>query len=151
MTRSDRLMCMIPHQCIGSPLSSLFLIRLFGGVQWRGQRESIFVPHILQSQKPDSMEKTSHTIRSRCTCVWNFSGCNSHPFLHDSTFYLGYGLSFLSFLFLFSLFFMLLGMDTFFFLLHSPYLGKIYLSHMRFPVTSSQKRRRGSCSSSPLR
>ena len=133
MTRSDRSMCMIPHQCIGSPLSSLFLIRLFGGVQWRGQRESIFVLHILQSQKPDSMEKTSHTIRSRCTCVWNFSGCNSHPFLHDSTFFLGYVLSFLSFLFLFSLFFMLLDTNIFSstFLSHSPYSFCNMKSHIK--------------------
>ena len=40
MTRSDRLMCMIPHQCIGSPLSSLFLIRLFGGAQDREWKEA---------------------------------------------------------------------------------------------------------------
>ena len=81
MILSDSSMCMIPHQGIGSPLSSLFLIRLFSGAQDRGWRENILVLHILQSQKQDPMKKTSHTIRSRCACVWNFCGWNTHsPF-----------------------------------------------------------------------
>ena len=58
---------------------SLFLIRLFGGAQGREWRESILVLHILQSQKSDPMEKTRHTIRLRCACVWNISRWNSHP------------------------------------------------------------------------
>ena len=49
----------------------------------------MLVLHILQSQKSDLIEKTSHTIRSRCACVWNFSGWNSHLFLYDSIFYFG--------------------------------------------------------------
>ena len=32
-------------------------------------KRSIHVSHILQSQKPDPIEKTSHTIRSRCACM----------------------------------------------------------------------------------
>ena len=110
---------MIPHQSIGSPLSSL-LISLFGGAQGRGWRGSMLVLHILQRQKPDPMEKTSHTIKSRCACVWNFSGWNSHPFLHDSIFYFEIWANFL-FLFSFPFFFVLLGSNIFF-LLHSPYL-----------------------------
>ena len=89
MILSDRSIYMIPPQGSGSPLFSLFLIRLFGGAQDRWWRGSMLALHILQSQKPDPMEKTSHTIRSRCACVWNFSGWNSHPFLHDSIFYFG--------------------------------------------------------------
>ena len=50
-------------------------------------KRSIHILHILQSQKPDPIEKTDHTIRSRCACVWNFVGWNSHPFLHDSISY----------------------------------------------------------------
>ena len=102
MILSDRSIYMIPPpQGSGSPLFSLFLIRLFGGAQDRWWRGSMLALHILQSQKPDPMEKTSHTIRSRCACAWNFSGWNSHPFLHDSIFILRYGLSFLFFSFLF--------------------------------------------------
>ena len=90
---------------------SLLLIRLFGGTQGREWRENILVLHILQSQKPDPIEKTSHPIRSRCACVWNFSGWNSHLFLHDSIFYFEIWAIFL-FLFHF-LFPMLLGTDIF--------------------------------------
>ena len=38
----------------------------------QGMKRSIYVSHILQSQKPDPIEKTGHTIRLRCACVWNF-------------------------------------------------------------------------------
>ena len=51
----------------------------FCGVQGREWRGSILGPHMLQSQRPDPIEKASHTIRSRCACVWNFCGWNSHP------------------------------------------------------------------------
>ena len=111
-------MYMIPHQGNVSPLFSLFLVRLFGGAWVRGWRGSILVLHILQSQKSDPMEKTSHTIRSRCACVWNFSGWNSHPFLHDSIFYFEI---WANFLFLFSFPFFSFGFE-YIFLLHSPYL-----------------------------
>ena len=106
-------MCMIPHQGIGSPLSSL-LISLFGGAQGRGWRGSMLVLHILQRQKPDPMEKTSHTIKSRCACVWNFSGWNSHPFLHDSIFYFEIWANFL-FLFSFPFFFFCFWVRIYFF------------------------------------
>ena len=103
-------MCIIPHQGIISPLFSLFLVRLCGGTQGRGWRGSILVLYILRSQKPDQIEKTCHTIRSKCACVWNFSGWNSHPFLHDSIFYFEiWAIS------LFFLFPMLLGTDIFLF------------------------------------
>ena len=39
--------------------------------------------------KTRSNGETSHTIKSRCACVWNISGWNSHPFLHDSIYYFG--------------------------------------------------------------
>ena len=93
---------------------SLFLIRLFGGAQGREWRESILVLHILQSQKPDPIEKTNHTIRSRCACVWNFSGWNSHSFLHDSTFYFEIWANFL-FLFSFPFFFFCFWVRIYFF------------------------------------
>ena len=109
----DHLMCMTPHQGIGSPLSSL-LISLFGGAQGRGWRGSMLVLHILQRQKPDPMEKTSHTIKSRCACVWNFSGWNSHPFLHDSIFYFEIWANFL-FLFSFPFFFFCFWVRIYFF------------------------------------
>ena len=131
MTLSDRSMYMIPHQGIGLPPFSLFLIRLFGRAQGRGWRRSILVLYILQSQKPDPMEKTSHTIRSRCACVRNFSSCNSHPFLHDSIFYLRYGLSFLSSLFLFFPFFILLGTDIPFFFIAHIFLQDEYQGHVK--------------------
>ena len=131
MTLSDRSMCMIPCQGIGSSLFSLFLIRLFGGVQGKGWSGSMLVPHILQSQKPDPIEKTGHTIRSRCACV-EFSGWNSHLFLHDSIFYFEIWAIFLfSFFFLFP-FPMLLGTDTFFlFLSHSSYSFCNMKSHVK--------------------
>ena len=73
------------------------------GWEWRGP---ILVPHILQSEKPDLIEKIDHTIRSRCACVWNFYGWNSHTFLHDSIFYFEiwaiFPFLFLFFVFLFS-------------------------------------------------
>ena len=50
-------------------------------------KRNIHILHILQSQKPDPIEKTGHTIRLRCACVWNLSEWSSHPFLHDSIFY----------------------------------------------------------------
>ena len=112
-------MYMIPHQGNVSPLFSLFLVRLFGGAQGRERRGSILVLYILQSQKPYPIEKTCHTIRSRCACVWNFSGWNSHPFLHDSIFYFEiWAIFFFFFLFIFPI---LLGTDIFLFLSHSPY------------------------------
>ena len=129
MILSDRSMRTIPHQDIGSPLSSLFLIRLFWWNSGQGMKRSIYVSHILQSQKPDPIEKTSHTIRSRCACVWNFSGWNSHSFPHDSIFYLGYELSFFS---LFFLFFILLGTDTLFFCIAHIFLQDEYQSHGPF-------------------
>ena len=70
MTFSDRSMSMISHQGIVSPLISLFLVKLFGGAQGRGRRGSILVLYILQSKKLNPIEKTGHTIRSRCAmCV----------------------------------------------------------------------------------
>jgi len=51
----------------------------FCGVQGREWRGSILGPHMLHSQRLDPIEKASHTIRSRCACVWNFCGWNSHP------------------------------------------------------------------------
>ena len=108
MTFSNRSVCMIPHQGTVSPLFSLFLVRLFAGAQSRGRKGSILVLYILQSQKPDPIEKTDHTIRSRCACVWNFFGWNSHPFLHDSISYFEtWAIPF------FPLFPMLLGMNIF--------------------------------------
>ena len=113
MTLSDPSMCMIPHQDTGSPLSSLFLIRPFLWSSGQGIKRSIHISHILQSQKPDPIEKTGHTTRSRCTYVWKFSGWNSHPFLHDSIFYFKIWAIFL-FLFSFLFFFLCFQAPKFF-------------------------------------
>ena len=94
MTLSECSMCIIPYQGIGSPLCSLFLIRLLSGAQGRGWRGCILVPHILQSKKPDPIEKTGHTIRSRYACVWNFLDGTRTPFYMTLSFILRYELSF---------------------------------------------------------
>jgi len=101
----------------------------FCGVQGREWRGSILGPHMLQSQRPDPIEKASHTIRSRCACVWNFCGWNSHPPFAE--------LSLLSFaeiwaVFHFSFFFffllMLFGAWTFIFFSSSFfYIAQIFL------------------------
>jgi len=123
MILSDHSICLIPRQGIGSSLFSLFLIRLFSGAQqgrwWKGSK---LVLHILPNQKPDPIKKTSHTIRSRCVCVRNFSGWNSQTFLHDSIFILRYGLSFFFFSSSFPLFFYTSRHGYTPFFLHSPYL-----------------------------
>ena len=113
MIFSDRSIYIIPHQGSGSPLFSLFLIRLFGGVRGRWLKGSILALHILQSQKPDPMVKTNYTIRSRCACVWNFSGWNSHPFHMTPSFI--WDMSYLSFPFFFSFFYTSRYWYTFFF------------------------------------
>lgn len=128
MTLSDRSMCMILCQGIGLPLSSLFLIRLFSGAQGRGWRGRILVPHILQSQKPDLIEKTCHTIRSICACVWNFLDGTRTPFYMTLSFILRYGLSFFFFFFLFLCFW---ARILFLFLPHSPYSFCNMKSHVK--------------------
>ena len=124
MIFSDRSIYMIPHQGSGSSLFSLFLIRLFGGAQDRWWRGSMLALHILQSQKPDPMEKTSHTIRSRWACVWNFFWMELAPL--SAWLYLYFEI-WAIFLFLFLFFFFppifytsRHGYTPFF--LHSPYL-----------------------------
>ena len=122
MILSDRSMCTIPHQGIRSPLSSLFLIRLFGGAQGRGWRGSILVLHILQTQQTRSnRENKSYNQIKMCMCV-EFFWMELTPL--SAWLYLYFEIwaifSFL-FFFFFSLFFMLLG-TYIFFLLHSPYL-----------------------------
>ena len=111
MIFSDRSIYMIPHQGSGSPLFSLFLIRLFGGVRGRWLKGSILALHILQNQKPDPMVKTSHTIRSRCACVWNFFWMELTP-LSAWLYLLFWDIGYFFFSFP-SFFFMLLGMDFF--------------------------------------
>ena len=115
MILSDHSIHMIPHQGSRSHLFSLFLIRLFGGAQDRWWRGSMLALHILQSQKPDPMEKTSHTIRSRCACVFGTHTSFAQLYL----LFLFWDMGYLSFSF-----FMLLGMDIFFLvLLRSPHLS----------------------------
>ena len=103
-------------------ISSVFPIsnKAFCGAQgweWRGR---ILVPHILQSQKPDPIEKIGHTIRSRCACVWNFLDGTRTFFYMTLFFILRYGLSFF-FSFLFFLFLCFWVRILFLFLSHSPY------------------------------
>ena len=130
MTLSECSMCIIPYQGIGSPLCSLFLIRLLSGAQDRGWRGRILVPHILQSQKPDPIEKTGHTIRSRCACVWNFLDGTRTPFYMTLSFILRYGLSFFFFFFFF-LFLCFWAWILFLFLSHSPYSFCNMKSHVK--------------------
>ena len=98
MILSDHSICLIPRQGIGSSLFSLFLIRLFSGAQqgrwWKGSK---LVPHILPNQKPDPIKKTTHTIRSRCVCAWNFLMELALLSAKLYLFILGYGLSFFFF------------------------------------------------------
>ena len=92
-------------------------------------KRSIHILHILQSQKLDPIEKTNHTIRSRCACVRIFSRRNSYPFLHDSIFYFE---TWDIFLFLFSFSFShASGHGFFLFLSHSPYSFCNMKSHVK--------------------
>ena len=85
MTLLDRSICMIPHQGIGSPLSSLFLISLFGGAQGREWKEA----YIAKSKTGPNKENRSYNQIKMCMCV-EFFGWNLHSLLHDSIFfYLG--------------------------------------------------------------
>ena len=130
MILSDRSMCMIPHQDIGSPLSSLFLIRLFGGAQGRGWRGRILILHILQSQKPDPIEK--QVIQSDqdvyvCGIFWMELAPLS-TWLYLLFWVMGY-LSF-SFFFFF-LFLCFWARILFLFLSHSPYSFCNMKSHVK--------------------
>jgi len=129
MTLSDRSMCMILCQGIGLPLSSLFLIRLFSGAQGRGWRRRILVPHILQSQKPDLIEKTCPIIRSICACVWNF--LDGTRTLSTWLYLLFWDMGYLSFSFFFFLFLCFWARILFLFLPHSPYSFCNMKSHVK--------------------
>ena len=82
-------------------------------------KRSIHILHILQSQKLDPIEKTGHTIRLRCACVWNFLDGTRTPFYMTLSFILKYGLS-RPFFFFFPCFWARTHF-LFSFLLHSPY------------------------------
>ena len=86
MTLSDHSMCMIPHQNVGSPLSSLFLIRLFVEFRVGNEKKHTCFTYIAKSKTGSNRENMSYNQINMCMCV-EFSGWNSHPFLHDSIFY----------------------------------------------------------------
>ena len=101
MILSNRSMNMISHQDIGSPLFSLFLIRLFDGARGRGWRKGILARHILQSQKPDPMEKQVIQSNQDVYVCGIFLDETRIPFCITLSFILRYGLSFSFFLFLY--------------------------------------------------
>ena len=117
MTLSDRSMCMIPRQVIGSPFSFLFLIRLFVELRVGNEKKHTYLAYIAKSKTRSNRENRSYNQIKMCMCA-EFFWMDSHPFPHDFIFYFEVWAIFL-FLFLFP---MLLGMYIFFFLLlHSPY------------------------------
>ena len=101
MTFSERSMCTIPYQGIGSPLSSLFLIRPFVELRVGNEKKHTCFTYIAKSKTGRNKENRSYNQIK--TCVWNFFGQNSHPFLHDSYLYFKIRAIFL-FLFSFSFF-----------------------------------------------
>ena len=113
MILSDRSMCIIPHQGIGSPLSSLFLIRLFGGAQDREWKEA-YMFHIYCKVKNRTQQRKQviQSDQDVHVCRIFLDGTRT-PFYMTLSFILRYGLSFFSFFF--SFFAMLLGTDVLFF------------------------------------
>ena len=69
MTLSYRSMCMIPHQDIGSPLSSIFLTRLFGGAQGRNEKKHTCFAYIAKSKTGPNRENRSYNQIKMCMCV----------------------------------------------------------------------------------
>ena len=118
MTLSDHSMCMIPHQDVESPLSFLFLIRSFVELRVGNEKKHTCFTYIAKLKTGSNRENRSYNQIKMCMCM-EFSGWNSHPFLHDSIFYFEiWAIFFFFFLFIFSI---LLGTDIFLFLSHSPY------------------------------
>ena len=103
---------MIPHQGIGSPLFSLFLIKLFGGAQGIRDEEEAYLHYIFCKVK-NRIQWKKQVIQSDQdvhVCGIFLDGTRT-PFCMTPSFILGYGLSF--FFAFFSFFFMLLGMIFF--------------------------------------
>ena len=89
MILSNRSMYTIPHQGIGSPHFSLFLISLL--VELRvGDEEKAYL-HCIFCKVKNRIQRRKQVIQSdQDVHVYViFSGWNSHPFLHDSIFYFG--------------------------------------------------------------
>ena len=120
MTLSHRSMCMIPHQGIGPPLSSLFIIkRPFCGAQGREWKEAYMFRIYC---------KVKNQIQWRKQVIQSDQGVHVCGIFWIELTPLSAGLYLLfwdmGYFVLPPPFFMLLGMDIFFssFFLHSPYL-----------------------------
>ena len=110
-------MCMIPHEGIMFSLFSQSLVWPFVEFRVGNEKRSILVPHISESKTRSNGENKSYNQIKMCMCV-EFSGWNSHPFLHNSIFYLSLEIwAIFPFISFSSLFFlpMLLGTDIYIF------------------------------------
>ena len=101
MTLSDRSMCMIPHQSIGSCLSSLFLIRLFVELKVGNEKKHTYLAYIAKSEIEPNKENRSYNQIKMCMCVEFFLDGTCTLICMTLSFILRYGLSFF-FIFYFS-------------------------------------------------
>jgi hypothetical protein len=101
MTLSDRPMCMIPHQSIGSRLSSLFLIRFFVELRVGNEKKHTYLAYIAKSKTIPNKENRSYNQIKMCMCVEFFLDGTCTLICMTLSFILRYGLSFF-FIFYFS-------------------------------------------------
>ena len=105
MTLSDRSMCIIPHQGIGSLLSSLFLIRLFVELRVGNEKKHTYLAYIAKSKtRPNKENRSYNQIKNQikmCMCVEFFLDGTCTLICMTLSFILRYGLSFF-FIFYFS-------------------------------------------------
>ena len=116
MTLSDHSMCMIPHQGIVSPLSFLFLIRLFVELRVGNEKKHTYLAYIAKSKTGSNRENRSYNqIKNQikmCMCVEFFLDGTCTLICMTLSFILRYGLSFF---FFFSFFFPCFWARIFFF------------------------------------
>ena len=72
MTLSDRSMCMIPRQVIGSPFSFLFLIRLFVDLRVGNEKKHTYLAYIAKSKTGPNRENRPYNQIKMCMCVESF-------------------------------------------------------------------------------
>jgi len=63
---------MIPHQGIGSPLSSLFLIRLFVELRVGNEKKHTYLAYIAKSKTGPNRENRPYNQIKMCMCVESF-------------------------------------------------------------------------------
>ena len=99
MTLSDRSMCMITRQVIGSPFSFLFLIRLFVELRVGNEKKHTYLAYIAKSKTGPNRENRSYNQIKMCMCVEFFLDGTRTPFYMTLSFILKYGISFFFFSF----------------------------------------------------